>query len=215
MADTLVINEIFYSIQGESSYAGWPCIFVRLTGCNLRCNWCDTAYAFDTGQTMTFEAIIKKVHSFGGSLVEVTGGEPLLQPNVLPLLTRLCDLGKTVLLETNGTLDIAPIDPRVVKIIDLKCPSSGEVENNRYANLRHLSKLDEIKFVLADRTDYNWAKRTISKYDLNRQCVLLFSPVADRLPLQTLAEWILADHLPVRLQTQWHKHIWGAHARGV
>ena len=215
MADTLVINEIFYSIQGESSYAGWPCIFVRLTGCHLRCAWCDTAYAFDNGQPMTFDDIIAKVRSFEGSLVEVTGGEPLLQPNVLPLLTRLCDLGKTVLLETSGTLDVAPVDPRVVKIMDLKCPSSGEAAKNRYANLRHLTKVDEVKFVIADRTDYDWAKRIIADEQLNQRCVVLFSPVVERLPLRTLADWILADHLPVRLQTQWHKLIWGAAARGV
>ena len=215
MADTLVINEIFYSIQGESSYAGWPCIFVRLTGCHLRCAWCDTAYAFDNGQPMTFDDIIAKVRSFEGSLVEVTGGEPLLQPNVLPLLTRLCDLGKTVLLETSGTLDVAPVDPRVVKIMDLKCPSSGETAKNRYANLRHLTKVDEVKFVIADQTDYDWAKRIIADEQLNQRCVVLFSPVVERLPLRTLADWILADHLPVRLQTQWHKLIWGAAARGV
>ena len=215
MADTLVINEIFYSIQGESSYAGWPCIFVRLTGCHLRCAWCDTAYAFDNGQPMTLDDIVAKVRSFEGSLVEVTGGEPLLQPNVLPLLTRLCDLGKTVLLETSGTLDVAPVDPRVVKIMDLKCPSSGEAAKNRYANLRHLTKVDEVKFVIADRTDYDWAKRIIADEQLNQRCVVLFSPVVERLPLRTLADWILADHLPVRLQTQWHKLIWGAAARGV
>ena len=215
MADTLVINEIFYSIQGESSYAGWPCIFVRLTGCHLRCAWCDTAYAFDNGQPMTLDDIVAKVRSFEGSLVEVTGGEPLLQPNVLPLLTRLCDLGKTALLETSGTLDVAPVDPRVVKIMDLKCPSSGEAAKNRYANLRHLTKVDEVKFVIADRTDYDWAKRIIADEQLNQRCVVLFSPVVERLPLRTLADWILADHLPVRLQTQWHKLIWGAAARGV
>ena len=215
MADTLVINEIFYSIQGESSYAGWPCIFVRLTGCHLRCAWCDTGYAFDNGQPMTLDDIVAKVRSFEGSLVEVTGGEPLLQPNVLPLLTRLCDLGKTVLLETSGTLDVAPVDPRVVKIMDLKCPSSGEAAKNRYANLRHLTKVDEVKFVIADRTDYDWAKRIIADEQLNQRCVVLFSPVVERLPLRTLADWILADHLPVRLQTQWHKLIWGAAARGV
>ena len=215
MADTLVINEIFYSIQGESSYAGWPCVFVRLTGCNLRCTWCDTTYSFNDGQPIPLDAILAKVRSFETQLVEVTGGEPLLQPNVLPLLTRLCDLGKTVLLETSGSIDVAPVDPRVVKIMDLKCPSSGETEKNRYANLRHLSKLDELKFVIADRADYDWAKRIITDEQLNRRCVLLFSPVVERLPLRTLADWILADHLPVRLQTQWHKLIWGTAARGV
>lgn len=215
MTETLVINEIFYSIQGESSFAGLPCVFVRLTGCNLRCTWCDTAYAFADGQAMTLDDIIATVSRLGGTLVEVTGGEPLLQPNVLPLLTRLCDLGKTVLLETSGSLDVAPVDPRVVKIMDLKCPSSGESERNRYANLSHLNQCDELKFVIADRADYDWAKRLLAEHDLDQRCVVLFSPVVKQLPLKTLAEWILADHLPVRLQTQWHKHIWGPTARGV
>ncbi len=215
MADTLVINEIFYSIQGESSFAGWPCVFIRLTGCNLRCTWCDTAYAFDKGQPLSLDDIIAKVCNFDCPLVEVTGGEPLLQSNVLPLLKRLCDLGKTVLLETGGSLDIVPVDLRIIKIMDLKCPSSGETDKNRYANLRHLTKQDEIKFVIAGRADYDWASRTLTEHQLSTRCTILFSPVVEKLSLQTLAEWILADHLPVRLQTQWHKHIWGAAARGV
>ena len=214
MADTLVINEIFYSIQGESSFAGWPCVFIRLTGCNLRCTWCDTAYAFDKGQPLSLDDIIAKVCNFDCPLVEVTGGEPLLQSNVLPLLKRLCDLGKTVLLETGGSLDIVPVDLRIIKIMDLKCPSSGETDKNRYANLRHLTKQDEIKFVIAGRADYDWASRTLTEHQLSTRCTILFSPVVEKLSLQTLAEWILADHLPVRLQTQWHKHIWGAAARG-
>ena len=164
MTETLVINEIFYSIQGESSFAGLPCVFVRLTGCNLRCTWCDTAYAFADGQAISLDDIIATVCRLGGTLVEVTGGEPLLQPNVLPLLTRLCDLGKTVLLETSGALDVAPVDPRVIKIMDLKCPSSGEVDKNRHTNLSHLTKLDEVKFVIADRADYDWAKRLQAVY---------------------------------------------------
>ena len=215
MAVTLVINEIFYSIQGESSYAGWPSVFVRLTGCNLRCTWCDTTYSFNEGQPTPLDDIIAKVRSFETQLVEVTGGEPLLQPNVLPLLTRLCDLGKTVLLETSGSLDIAPVDPRVVKIMDLKCPSSGETDKNCYANLRHLTKLDELKFVIADQADYDWAKRIITAEQLNQRCSVLVSPVVEHLPLRTLADWVLADRLPVRLQTQWHKLIWGPAARGV
>ena len=215
VADTLVINEIFYSIQGESSFAGWPCVFIRLTGCNLRCTWCDTAYAFDEGQPMLLDDIVAKVRSFDCALVEVTGGEPLLQPNLLPLLKRLCDLSKTVLLETGGSLDVAPVDSRVIKIMDLKCPSSNEVEKNHYANLRHLTQQDEIKFVIADRADYDWAKRTITEQQISNRCQILFSPVVEKLSLQTLAEWILADRLPVRLQTQWHKHIWGAAVRGV
>ena len=215
MAVTLVINEIFYSIQGESSYAGWPCVFVRLTGCNLRCTWCDTTYSFNEGEPTPLDDIIAKVRSFETQLVEVTGGEPLLQPNVLLLLKRLCDLGKTVLLETSGSLDLAPVDPRVVKIMDLKCPGSGETDKNRYANLRHLTKLDEVKFVIADRADYDWAKRIITAEQLNQRCSVLVSPVVEHLPLRTLADWILADRLPVRLQTQWHKLIWGPTARGV
>ena len=215
MADTLVINEIFHSIQGESTYAGLPCVFVRLTGCNLRCTWCDTAYAFDAGQPLSLDAIIATVQGYGCQLVEVTGGEPLLQANVLPLLARLCDLGKTVLLETSGALDIAPVDPRVIRIMDWKCPSSGESDKNRHANLRHLTAKDEVKFVIADQPDYQWAKRILSEEQLHQRCAVLFSPVVEQLPLKTLAEWILADKLPVRLQTQWHKHIWGPTTRGV
>lgn len=215
MADTLVINEIFYSIQGESSFAGWPCVFVRLAGCNLRCTWCDTAYAFDAGQTLSAADVVARVRAFECPLVEVTGGEPLLQPAVLPLLTRLCDLGKTVLLETSGTLDIAPVDPRVIKIMDLKCPSSGAADQNRFANIAQLSRLDEVKFVVADRADYEWAKARLAEHALAQRCDVLFSAVMDQLTLKTLAEWILADHLPVRLQTQSHKLIWGSTARGV
>ena len=188
---------------------------MRLTGCNLRCTWCDTTYSFNEGQPTPLDDIIAKVRSFETQLVEVTGGEPLLQPNVLPLLTRLCDLGKTVLLETSGSLDIAPVDPRVVKIMDLKCPSSGETDKNCYANLRHLTKLDELKFVIADQADYDWAKRIITAEQLNQRCSVLVSPVVEHLPLRTLADWVLADRLPVRLQTQWHKLIWGPAARGV
>lgn len=215
MADTLVINEIFYNIQGESSYAGLPCVFVRLTACNLRCTWCDTKYSFHEGSPMAVADIIVKVLEYNCPLVEITGGEPLLQPNVFPLMTRLCDLGKQVILETSGSLDVAPVDPRVVKIMDLKCPGSGELAKNRYDNLRHLDKKDELKFVIADRADYDWARQIIAEHQLASVCTLLFSPVWERLPLKDLAGWILADKLPVRLQTQWHKHIWGADARGV
>ena len=215
MPDTLIVNEIFHSIQGESTYAGLPCVFVRLTGCKLRCTWCDTDYALTEGVAMSLDEIIVKVRAHALPLVEITGGEPLLQPNVLPLLARLCDLGLTVLLETSGTEDIANVDPRVIRIMDLKCPSSGESGKNRYANLRHLVAKDEIKFVLADRADYDWAKRQLADHDLAKRCAILFSPVWGQLPLKTLAEWILADHLPVRLQTQWQKHIWGPDTRSV
>jgi 7-carboxy-7-deazaguanine synthase len=213
--ETLIVNEIFHSIQGESTYAGLPCVFLRLTGCSLRCQWCDTAYAFTEGVAMSLDYIVAKVQSYACPLVEITGGEPLLQPNVLPLLTRLCDLGLTVLLETSGTEDIANIDPRVIKIMDLKCPSSGESDKNRFSNLRHLTAKDELKFVLADRADYDWAKNQLAEHNLANRCAILFSPVWEQLPLKTLAEWILADRLPVRLQTQWQKHIWGPDARGV
>ncbi len=213
MADTLVINEIFYSLQGESSWAGWPCVFVRLTACHLRCAWCDSTYSFNEGRPMKLGDVIIKVLEHNCPLVEITGGEPLLQPNVFPLMTRLCDLGKQVLLETSGTVDVATVDPRVVKIMDLKCPSSGECAQNRYENLRHLDKKDELKFIIADRTDYDWAKQQLAEHQVAG--TVLFSPVWNKLPLKTLAEWILADKLPVRLQTQWHKYIWGPDTRGV
>ena len=213
MAETLVINEIFHSIQGESSYAGLPCVFVRLTACNLRCTWCDTTYSFHEGQPMALGDVIVKVLEYDCPLVEITGGEPLLQPNVFPLMTRLCDLGKHVLLETSGSVDVSPVDPRVVKIMDLKCPGSGEADKNLYDNLRHLDKKDEVKFVIADRADYDWAKQKLLEHRILG--TVLFAPVWEKLPLKTLADWILADKLPVRMQTQWHKHIWGANARGV
>ena len=215
MADALVINEIFYSVQGESSYAGLPCVFVRLTACNLRCSWCDTTYSFHEGKPMTVGDVIVRVLEYNCPLVEITGGEPLLQPNVFPLMTRLCDLGKKVLLETSGSIDVSRVDPRVVKIMDLKCPGSGECDQNVYENIRSLDKKDEVKFVIADRVDYDWAKRTMAEYQLASVCTVLFSPVWEKMPLKMLAEWILADKLPVRLQTQWHKYIWGADARGV
>ena len=215
MPETLIVNEIFYSIQGESTHAGLPCVFVRLTGCRLRCAWCDTTYAFTEGVAMSLDQIIAKIRVFDCPMVEITGGEPLLQPNVFSLLTRLCELGFTVLLETSGAEDVARVDSRVIKIMDLKCPSSGQADQNRFENLLHLAARDEIKFVLADRADYDWAKARIAEHQIVGRCAILFSPVWGSLPLKTLAEWILADRLPVRLQTQWQKHIWGPHARGV
>jgi len=215
VADTLVINEIFHSIQGESSHAGLPCVFLRLTACNLRCTWCDTTYSFHEGAPMMLSDVIVKVLEYNCPLVEITGGEPLLQPNVFPLMTRLCDLGKMVLLETSGSVDVSRVDPRVVKIMDLKCPGSGESEKNLYDNVRHLDKKDEVKFVIADRADYDWARGVMTEHQLGSVCKVLFSPVWGTLPLKTLAEWILADKLPVRMQTQWHKYIWGPEARGV
>jgi 7-carboxy-7-deazaguanine synthase len=230
--DTLVINEIFYSIQGESSFAGLPCVFVRLTACNLRCSWCDTTCAFHEGKPVTIGDLIVNVLEYNCPLVEITGGEPLLQPNVFPLMSRLCDLGKRVLVETSGSIDVSRVDPRVVKIMDLKAPGSGECEKNLYENVRYLDKKDEVKFVIADRADYDWAKVAMIEHQLASICTVLFSPVwsveaaacparavvpAASTPatLKTLAEWVLADQLPVRVQTQLHKHIWGADARGV
>lgn len=164
---------------------------------------------------MKLSDVIVKVLEYNCPLVEITGGEPLLQPNVFPLMTRLCDLGKKVLLETSGSVDVSQVDPRVVKVMDLKCPGSGECERNLYENIRHLDKKDEVKFVLADRADYDWAKRTMAEHQLASVCKVLFSPVWEKLPLKTLADWILADKLPVRMQTQLHKHIWGADTHGV
>jgi 7-carboxy-7-deazaguanine synthase len=215
VADTLVINEIFHSIQGESTWAGQPCVFVRLTACNLRCRWCDTAYAFHDGQPMTVPDVTVKVLEYDCPLVQITGGEPLLQPNVFALMTRLCDLGKRVLLETSGSVDVAAVDPRVVKIMDLKCPGSGEHSKNQLTNLAHLDKKDELKFVIADRADYEWARTALAGHRLNQVCTVLFSPVWGELPLQDLAQWVLADRLPVRVQTQRHKLIWGPDQRGV
>lgn len=235
MADTLVINEVFYSIQGESSFAGLPCVFVRLTACNLRCTWCDTTYSFHEGTPMTIGDLIVKVLEYNCPLVEITGGEPLLQSNVFPLMSRLCDLGKRVLVETSGSIDVSRVDPRVVKIMDLKAPGSGECGKNLYENVRYLDKKDEVKFVITDRADYDWAKLAMAEHQLASICTVLFSPVwsgeaavcnggkrpaagtAASTPatLKALAEWVLADKLPVRVQTQLHKHIWGADTRGV
>ena len=209
------VNEIFRSIQGESSFAGRPCTFVRLTGCNLRCVWCDTAYAFYEGADMTIEAIVERVRAYGVPLVEVTGGEPLLQADVLPLMSRLSDLGYTVLLETGGSLPVERVDPRVVKIVDLKCPGSGEADRNLWENLAWIRPPDEIKFVVASRADYEWARRAIREHSLDQRAGLLISPVHDAVDLEELAGWILEDGLPVRFQVQLHKLIYGADRRGV
>ena len=210
----LRVTEIFYSIQGESSHAGRPCAFVRLTGCNLRCRWCDSEYTFTGGEKMSIDEILGKIKRYGTNLDEVTGGEPLAQAESLNLIERLCDEGFEVLIETSGSIDIAPVDRRATIILDIKCPGSGEVEKNRWENLQHLKPNDEIKFVIADRADYDWARRVIEQRNLNRWTVLL-SPVWGEMDLQSLAEWMLADGVPARLQTQLHKHIWGAEARGV
>ena len=210
----LRVTEIFHSIQGESTHAGRPCAFVRLAGCNLRCRWCDSEYTFTGGERMSIDDIVEQVKSYGCKLVEVTGGEPLAQAESLELMKRLCDDGFEVLLETSGSIDIAPVDARVAIILDIKCPGSGEAQKNRWENLGHLKPNDEIKFVIADRADYDWARRVIEERGLERR-TLLFSPVWGEIDLKSLAEWMLADRVPARLQTQLHKHIWGAEARGV
>ena len=247
MSDTLVVNEVYLSLQGESTFAGLPCVFVRLTACNLRCSYCDTAYAFTEGKKWLVAAVIERVQQLAKPysnlksemgdlklpLVELTGGEPLLQPNALPLMKQLCDEGFTVLIETSGAHDIAPIDPRVRRIMDLKCPSSGEVARNRLENIPHLKATDELKFVMGTVEDYEWAKEQIVTHGLVRICPLLFSWVAPLLPeqqdkslkkvpagqtpltRQELVERIIADALPVRFQVQMHKVIWSPDERGV
>ena len=214
--ERLKVHEIFRSIQGESTHSGRPCTFVRLTGCQMRCVWCDTDYAFYDGSWMSVGEVVARVGELGARLVEVTGGEPLLQPAVHPLMTRLCDAGFEVLLETGGGVDISGVDARVRRIVDVKCPGSGEAENNRWENLAQLRPGDELKFVLAGAGDYQWARRTIAERGLaDRGVPLLFSPVWATLDAAELAAWILRDALPVRLNLQLHKILWGADTRGV
>jgi len=213
--NTLIVNEIFHSIQGESSRVGLPCAFVRLTGCPLRCNWCDTEYAFTEGRPMSRTEILERVAAFDCALVEVTGGEPLAQPGTPQLLTDLCDAGYDVLLETAGSHDIASLDPRVIRIVDLKCPGSGEEHNNLWSNLEHLRPDDEIKFVIADRADYEWTQTIIRRYDLSARCAVLVSPVFDSLAPVDLVDWVLRDRLPVRVQVQLHKIVWDPQTRAV
>ena len=209
------VNEIYRSIQGESSYAGLPCVFVRLTYCNLRCSYCDTEYAFYEGRDCTVEQVLREVESFDCPLVELTGGEPLLQEEVFPLMDKLVARGYTVLLETGGSLDVARVNSRVIKILDLKCPGSGESQRNLYANLAKLQSRDEVKFVIGDRADYLWARQALTEYRLTNRCSVLFSTVFEKLPPRQLAEWLLEDNLKVRLQLQMHKYIWGPEVRGV
>ncbi len=209
------VTEIFHSIQGESTYAGRPCLFIRLTGCPLRCTWCDTAYAFHGGRDLMIEEIVEEVRRIACPLVEVTGGEPLSQPATLGLLTRLCDEGFEVLLETSGAIDTAGVDERVHVILDVKCPGSGMVDRMHWPNLQRLSSQDEAKFVIKDRADYEWAREIVCGEKLSARCTVLFSPVfGDGEPRQ-LAEWVLADKLPVRFQLQLHKYIWAPDMRGV
>lgn len=210
----LRVNEIFYSLQGESSFAGRPCVLVRLTGCHLRCSWCDSEHAFYEGEWLSVEEVLTRVATIGCPLVELTGGEPLLQPAAPPLLAALCDAGYQVLLETSGAVDISPVDPRVRRIVDVKCPGSGEAESNHWPNLEALRATDELKLVLADEDDYEWARDLVLERRLHERCAVWFSPVAGALDPALLAGWILRDHLPVRLQLQLHKLLWGD-ARGV
>ncbi|MGA9115170.1 MAG: radical SAM protein [Bacteroidota bacterium] len=210
-----VVSEIFHSIQGESTHAGRPCVFVRLAFCNLRCTWCDTAYAFEGGETLAVEAILARVAAFGCRLVEVTGGEPLAQESAPVLLRELCDAGYEVLLETGGSCDIGGVDPRVKRIVDFKCPGSGMDGRNLWANARTLGPGDEVKFVIAGREDFDWAAAKVREHALDRRCPVLFSPVSGMLPPADLARWILEGGLPVRLQLQMHKHIWEPAMRGV
>jgi len=209
------VTEIFHSIQGESTFAGRPCVFVRFTGCPLRCAWCDTDYAFYGGTEKSIEDILAKVREYDCRLVEVTGGEPLAQPNAVPLLSRLCEEGFTVLLETSGAVDTSLIDPQVHIILDVKCPGSGMMERMHWPNVDRLRCQDNAKFVIQDRADYEWAKTVVARYRLTDRCQVLFSPVFGVLDPRQLAEWILADRLPVRLQLQMHKHIWAPDMRGV
>jgi 7-carboxy-7-deazaguanine synthase len=206
---TLRITEVFLSLQGETSRAGLPTVFIRLSGCPLRCRWCDTPYSFQGGETVTLGSLLAKVAEYGVPTVCVTGGEPLAQKNCLPLLTALCDAGYSVSLETSGALDVSQVDPRVSRIVDIKPPESGEEARNRWENLAFLTPSDEIKFVLANRADYDWAREVIRAQALDKVSPILFSPVQGELPPAQLAEWVLADRLPVRMQVQMHKVLWG------
>jgi 7-carboxy-7-deazaguanine synthase len=212
----LTVNEIYQSVQGESTWAGLPCVFVRLTFCDLRCTYCDTEYAFYEGRKMELGEIAEKVRAFGCPLVEVTGGEPLLQPNCVPLLALLCEAGLTVLLETSGAHDISAVDPRVHRIMDLKTPSSGECGRNLYANIACLTGRDELKFVLGSREDYEWAREKVREHDLAAKVkAVLFSPVFGKVAPADIVAWMLEDKVPARFQLQMHKFIWEPRARGV
>jgi 7-carboxy-7-deazaguanine synthase len=212
----LTINEIYFSIQGESTWAGLPCVFVRLTFCDLRCTYCDTEYAFYEGKKQTLGEIVDAVLAYDCPLVEVTGGEPLLQRNVLPLMTLLADAGRTVLLETSGAHDISGVDPRVHRIMDLKTPGSGEVARNLLSNLAHLLPGDEVKFVIGSRQDYEWSRAQVREHRLAERCrAVLFSPIFGRIEPREIVDWVLADKLPVRFQLQMHKFIWAPTQRGV
>ena len=209
------INEIYLSVQGESTHTGLPCIFIRLTGCNLRCSWCDTAYAFHEGKNMSIDEILQKVENFGIHLVEITGGEPLMQDNVYTLMRKLIEKRHKVMLETGGSISLERVPKDVIKIMDLKCPGSGEQEKNNLDNLKLLTPHDEVKFVILDRKDYEWSRDIIKKFKINETAHILLSPVFDKLELKEMVKWILEDRLPVRLQTQLHKIIWDKNTIGV
>jgi 7-carboxy-7-deazaguanine synthase len=211
----LEVTEIYKSVQGESTYMGLPCVFIRLTGCNLRCIWCDTPHAFHDGKKLSIHQIIDEVKSYDINLVEITGGEPLLQKEVFPLMESLLKNKFKVMLETSGSLAINNVPAKVIKIIDLKCPGSGEENKNLWENLNHLTSIDEIKFVIADKTDYEWSKKVLQNYELDKKVPVLFSPVFEKLKLKDLTEWILEDNLPVRLHIQLHKYIWDQKTIGV
>lgn len=221
MSGFLRVTEIFHSIQGESTWAGFPCTFIRLTGCPLRCVWCDTEYAFHGGDRMSLAALVDRALEIGTPLVEITGGEPLVHPNAFVLARLLLQREFTVLVETSGAIDVGPLDPRVHKIMDLKCPGSGEASKNLWSNLGHLTGRDELKFVIKDRADYEWARAVlhdrgiIDRLQRGQLRAILFSPVWDSIDFQQLAAWILEDRLPVRFQIQLHKVIWGANVPGV
>ena len=207
--ERLRVNEIFHSLQGEADCVGFPTVFVRLTGCPLRCQYCDTEYAFHAGDWLDLDAILEKVREFGAGHVCVTGGEPLAQPNCLKLLSRLCDAGLQVSLETSGALDVAAVDPRVSRVIDVKTPASNEASRNRIENFQHLTPRDQMKFVICSRADYDWSKAFLQEHRLNERSRILFSPSYNQQSPTELAEWILADRLPVRFQLQLHKILWG------
>ncbi|HIB54894.1 MAG TPA: radical SAM protein [Nitrospirales bacterium] len=209
------ITEIYHSIQGESTYVGLPCVFIRLTGCSLRCSWCDTTYAFHGGTKMPIDHICEQVRSYGTTLVEITGGEPLDQPEVIPLVARLCDEGYEVLIETSGAIDITPLDTRSHVIMDVKCPASGMIKYMYWENLSVIKLKDEVKFVITDRRDYDWAVSVIEEYQLDGRCPILFSPVFGVLEPHILSDWVLQDRLKVRVQLQLHKYIWDPQTQGV
>jgi 7-carboxy-7-deazaguanine synthase len=209
------VTEIFHSVQGESTFVGLPCVFVRLTGCPLRCTWCDTGYAFFGGSEHSLDDILGKIRSYGCPLVEVTGGEPLAQKDTHILLRRLCHEGFTVLLETSGAVDTAQVDPSVRIILDVKCPGSGMTDRMHWSNVERLRPQDEVKFVIQDRIDYDWAKTVLDRFRLTERCPVLFSPVFNTLDPRHLTDWLLADRLPVRFQLQMHKYIWAPDMRGV